>query len=49
MATHGAQVPVIDLGTPTNEGSRHLGPNAAGTAQITRWFTQLAQHGYQPA
>ena len=32
-----------------HEGSRHLGSNAAGTGQIVRWFTQLAQPAHQPA
>jgi hypothetical protein len=35
------QVPVIDLGTPSYQGSRHLGSNVAGTARIVRWFVQL--------
>ena len=49
FAAHGAKVPVLDLGTPNNEGPRHLGPNATGTRQIVRWFSQLAQHRTQPA
>jgi hypothetical protein len=36
-------VPVVDLGTPDYEGSRHSGSNVAGTAQIIRWFGGLAQ------
>jgi hypothetical protein len=49
FAARGTEVPVIDLGTPDNEGSRHLGSNAAGTGQIVRWFSQLAQHRTQAA
>jgi hypothetical protein len=43
FAAHGATVPVVDLGTPDNQDSRHYGSNAAGTAQIVRWFTTLAR------
>ncbi len=34
-------MPVVNLGTPDNQGSRHYGSNAAGTAQIVRWFLRL--------
>ncbi|MFC0041338.1 hypothetical protein [Actinomadura rayongensis] len=37
----GKQVPLIDLGTETYQGSRHLGSNVAGTAAIVRWFLTL--------
>jgi hypothetical protein len=43
FAAHGATVPVVDLGTPDNQNSRHYGSNAAGTGQIVRWFTALAR------
>ncbi|MBV9855593.1 MAG: hypothetical protein JOY82_13940 [Streptosporangiaceae bacterium] len=36
-------VPVINLGTPDYQGSRHYGSNVAGTAQIVRWFLELAR------
>jgi hypothetical protein len=36
-------VPVINLGTPEYQRSRHLGSNVAGTAQIVRWFTRLTR------
>jgi hypothetical protein len=42
FAAHGATVPTVNLGTPDHAGSRHSGSNVAGTAQIVRWFTQLA-------
>jgi hypothetical protein len=38
----GARVPVVNLGTPDNQGSRHYGSNVAGTAQIVRWFSEVA-------
>jgi hypothetical protein len=43
FAAHGAHVPTVNLGTPDNQGSRHYGSNVAGTAQIVRWFSQLAR------
>jgi hypothetical protein len=36
-------VPVINLGTPDYQGSRHLGSNVAGTAQIVAWFLRLTR------
>jgi len=45
FAARQAHVPVINLGTPSNQGSRHLGSNAAGTALIVRWFHQLTRLG----
>jgi hypothetical protein len=42
FAASGAKVPVVDLGTPENQGSRHLGSNSAGTARIVTWFAQLS-------
>jgi hypothetical protein len=45
FAARGARIPVVSLGTPNHQGSRHFGSNMAGTAQIVRWFSQLAQHG----
>jgi hypothetical protein len=41
FAAHGARIPAVNLGTPDNQGSRHFGSNAAGTAAIVRWFLQL--------
>jgi hypothetical protein len=41
LRTHGVDVPIIDVGDHTYGGSRHLGANLAGTAQIVRWFTDL--------
>lgn len=38
--------PIIDLGTPDYQGSRHLGSNVAGTAAAIRWF--LAQQETAP-
>src|SRR5579859_3526127 len=43
FAARHRQVPVINLGTPSYQGSRHLGSNVAGTARIVRWFTELAR------
>jgi len=42
FAAHGATVSTVDLGTPDFAGSRHGGSGVAGTAQIVRWFSQLA-------
>ena len=42
FAARGARVPAVNLGTPDHDGSRHFGSSAAGTAQIVRWFSQLA-------
>jgi hypothetical protein len=42
FAAHGANVSAVNLGTPNHAGSRHSGSNVAGTAQIVRWFSQLA-------
>ena len=36
-------VPVINLGTPEYQHSRHLGSNVAATARIVRWFSALAR------
>jgi Secretory lipase len=43
FAAHGANVSTVNLGTPNHAGSRHSGSNVAGTAQIVRWFSQLAR------
>jgi hypothetical protein len=43
FAARQAAIPVINLGTPNYQGSRHYGSNVAGTAQIVRWFSQLAR------
>ena len=37
------RVPVVNLGTPSYQGSRHLGSNVAGTARIVRWFLRLTR------
>jgi hypothetical protein len=42
FAAYGARVAAVGLGTPDHAGSRHSGSNVAGTAQIVRWFAQLA-------
>ena len=53
FAARGLHVPAVNLGTPDYQGSRHLGSNVAGTAQIVRWFLALspkrsvAEHGAQ--
>jgi hypothetical protein len=41
FAAQGLHVPAVNLGTPDYQGSRHLGSNVAGTAQIVRWFLAL--------
>lgn len=41
-ASH-SHVPVINLGTPGYQGSRHLGSNVAGTAQVVAWFLRLTR------
>jgi hypothetical protein len=42
FAAHGTPVTAVNLGAPDHAGSRHFGSNVAGTAQIVRWFAQLA-------
>jgi hypothetical protein len=42
FATAHEDIPIVNLGTPDNQGSRHYGSNAAGTAQIVQWFTRLS-------
>jgi hypothetical protein len=44
FASRGVRIPVVNLGTPDNQGSRHYGSNVAGTAQIVRWFSRLQPH-----
>jgi hypothetical protein len=41
LRARGADVPLIDLGTPQYGGSRHLGTQQAGTASVVRWFRSL--------
>ncbi|TDD35665.1 lipase [Actinomadura sp. KC06] len=41
LRERGVNAPVIDVGDTLYGGSRHLGSNVAGTAQIIRWFTTL--------
>lgn len=43
FAARGARVPLVNLGTPDNQQSRHYGSNAAGTGRIVRWFLQLTR------
>ena len=43
FAARGLHVPAVNLGTPDYQGSRHLGSNVAGTAQIVRWFLALSR------
>lgn len=43
FAARGARVPLVNLGTPDNQHSRHYGSNAAGTGRIVRWFLQLTR------
>jgi hypothetical protein len=42
LRAHGADVPLVDLGTPDYGGSRHLGSNQAATAAVVRWFASMA-------
>jgi hypothetical protein len=42
FAARGLPVPTVNLGTPSYQGSRHLGANVAATAHIVRWFRLLA-------
>lgn len=37
----GADVPLVDLGTPDYGGSRHLGSQQAATGAVVRWFASL--------
>ncbi|HEX3786691.1 MAG TPA: lipase [Pseudonocardiaceae bacterium] len=41
FAAHGVATPIVDLGTPDYQDSRHLGSAVAGTASIVAWFSQL--------
>ncbi|MEU0029669.1 lipase [Streptomyces sp. NPDC006335] len=41
LRARGIHAPVIGLGTPDYEGSRHLGSQQAGTAAVVRWFGAL--------
>jgi hypothetical protein len=43
FAARGLPVPTVSLGAPSYQGSRHLGSNVAGTAQIVRWFLHLTR------
>jgi hypothetical protein len=42
FAARHRHVPVINLGTPGYQHSRHLGSNVAATVGIVRWFSALA-------
>ena len=39
---------VVDLGTPEHFGSRHLGSNVAGVAEVLAWFLNLPDTGSGP-
>jgi hypothetical protein len=41
LRARGAEVSLVDLGTPDYGGSRHLGSQRAGTAAVVRWFASL--------
>ena len=43
FAARHLRVPVVNLGTPSYQKSRHLGSNVAGTGAIVRWFSRLAR------
>ncbi|WAL66143.1 lipase [Amycolatopsis cynarae] len=45
LAARGLEVPIVNLGTPDYDGSRHLGSAVAGTAATVRWFGQLHERG----
>jgi hypothetical protein len=47
FAARHSRVPVIDLGTPDYQRSRHLGSAVAGTAAIVRWFERIS-HSASP-
>ncbi|MFD3515755.1 lipase [Streptomyces sp. NPDC058657] len=39
----GVEAEVVDLGAVDHQKSRHLGSNVRGTAEVLRWFRQLAR------
>ncbi|MBA9002579.1 alpha/beta hydrolase family protein [Thermomonospora cellulosilytica] len=41
LRARSVHAPIVDVGERTYYGSRHLGANVAGTAQIVRWFGTL--------
>ncbi|MFD4596902.1 alpha/beta hydrolase family protein [Streptomyces sp. NPDC058464] len=41
LRAHGVDAPLVDLGTPDYDGSRHLGSQQAATAAVVRWFRTL--------
>jgi hypothetical protein len=41
LRARGVDVPLIGLGTPDYDGSRHLGSQQKGTAAVVRWFQSL--------
>ena len=43
FAAKGGHVPVVNLGTPDYQHSRHPGSNVAATAGIVCWFSALAR------
>ncbi len=43
LRARGADVRLIDLGTPDYSGSRHLGSQQAATASLVRWFASISK------
>lgn len=43
LAAHGVPVPVVELGTPEYQDSRHLGSAVAGATATVTWFRQLTR------
>ncbi|WP_433544684.1 alpha/beta hydrolase family protein [Streptomyces sp. CA-294286] len=44
LRSRGVEPKVVDLGAVVHQGSRHLGSNVRGTAEVLRWFRQLARN-----
>ncbi|MEW9528519.1 alpha/beta hydrolase family protein [Microbispora sp. NPDC049125] len=42
LRAHGADAPLVELGTPDYGGSRHLGSQQAATAALVRWFASMS-------
>lgn len=41
LRRHGVHAPVVELGQPEYQGSRHLGSAVAGVTAVARWFERL--------
>ncbi|MQA77999.1 MAG: lipase [Streptosporangiales bacterium] len=41
LLRHGVRAPIVELGEPEYQGSRHLGSAVAGVTATARWFQQL--------